>query len=109
MLHLIGMPDETTQRILDLQQLMTDRLSELGYADVHSATRIGRHLAEIAVYGERFARVTLPLLLSLQHENQAPIRELVLAMKCELDELRDSLIDVDHDMHDLTTFFDADL
>jgi hypothetical protein len=63
MLHLIGMPDETTQRILDLQQLVTDRLAEFGYADVHGATRIGRHLAEIAVYGERFARVTLPLLL----------------------------------------------
>jgi hypothetical protein len=99
------MDDAITQRILELQQQVTNRLAQFGYADADSTLRSGRHLAEISVYGERFANVTLPLFLTLHDENRTAVIELVLAMKTNLDELRDALLDVEADLQNVVDFF----
>jgi hypothetical protein len=97
--------DSITQRILQLQQRVTNRLSEFAYADLDSAIRIGRHTAEIAVLGERFANVTLPLFLTLNRENRDAVAEVILAIKSELDELRDALVDSEQNVAELVEFF----
>ena len=97
--------DSVTQRILQLQQRVSNRLSELAYADLDSAMRLGRHLAEIAILGERLANVTLPLFLTTNRENRRGIAQLVLAIKSDLDELRDALLDSDQEIQELAEFF----
>jgi hypothetical protein len=62
-------------------------------------------VAEISIYGERFANVTLPLFLTLHDENRTAGMELVLAIKTNLDELRDALLDVEADLQNVVNFF----
>ena len=99
------MDDALTRRILELQLRVTNCLAQFGYADQESALRCGRHLAEISIYGERFANVTLPLFLTLHDENRTAAMELVLAIKTNLDELRDALLDVEADLQNVVDFF----
>jgi hypothetical protein len=96
--------EQQTQQLVQLQQLISNRLSEFGFADPVTAARISRHLAEISVLGQAFADHTLPLFLSLNRDNLAALSTLVASLKCDLEELSDALIDVNEDLGSLSDF-----
>ena len=100
---------DETARIIDPQQRISKRLAELGYADTDSANRISRHLAEISILGQAFGQTTLPLFLTLNRDNSDALAQLAVSLKCDLEELRDALIDVDRDLHTLMEFLNRDL
>ena len=100
---------DETARILDLQNRISIRLAELGYADRDSANRISRHLAEIAILGQGFAQNTLPLFLTMNRDNSDALAQLAVSLKCDLEELRDALVDVDRDLHSLMEFLNRNL
>jgi hypothetical protein len=93
-----------TEAILLLQNQLRIRLAELGFQDSQAAGSLQRHLAEIAVLGNDFAQYTLPLFLSMSLENSESIAQLAATIKCDLDELRDALSDVQTDMIELMQF-----
>ncbi len=96
--------DKLVSEIITLQERISIRLAELGYADRQSASKISRHLAEIAVLGRAFADNTLPLFLTLGDSHEHALSQLSISMKCDLEELQDALTDVDRDMHELMHF-----
>ncbi len=98
------MSDSNTEAILALQNRLRIRLAELGLSDSPTTRNLQRHLAEIAVLGDQFAQHTLPLFLSMSPEHTESIARLAMAMKCDLDELRDALTDVEADLIELTQF-----
>lgn len=100
---------DETARIVELQRRISDRLAELGYADADSANRISRHLAEISVLGEAFGQTTLPLFLTMNRDNSDALAQLAVSLKCDLEELRDALVDVDRDLHALMEFLNRTL
>ena len=100
---------DETARIIDPQQRISKRLAELGYADAASANRISRHLAEISILEQAFGQTTLPLFLTLNRDNSDALAQLAVSFKCDLEELRDALIDVDRDLHTLMEFLNRDL
>ncbi len=93
-----------TEAILLLQNQLRIRLAELGFQDTQAAGSLQRHLAEIAVLSNDFAQHTLPLFLSMSLENSESIAQLATTIKCDLDELRDALSDVQTDMIELMQF-----
>ena len=93
-----------TAEIVQLQQQISSRLAELGYADSVSAENIARHLAEISVLGQAFASTTLPLFLALDREHLDPLAQLTVSIKCDLEELADSIHDCDPDIRALMQF-----
>jgi hypothetical protein len=95
----LNMSDESsTLAIVELHQQISSRLNHLGYENGHSGDRISRHLAEVAVLGRNFAEHTLPLFLSIDAEHTRTIGQLFGSLKCDLEELRDALTDVDEDL-----------
>jgi hypothetical protein len=90
--------------IVHLQQKITTRLAELGYADTISAENIARHLAEISVLGNAFAQTTLPLFLTLDREHTEPLSQLIISIKCDLEELGDAITDSGPDVRALMQF-----
>jgi hypothetical protein len=100
---------DETERIVDLQHRILIRLAELGYADADSANRISRHLAEISILGQAFGQTTLPLFLTLNRGNSDALAQLAASLKCDLDELRDALVDVDRDLQALMEFLNHNL
>jgi len=93
-----------TSEIIQLQEKISIRLAELGYADSTSAANIARHLAEIAVLGNSFAQTTLPLFLSVDRDHAEPLSQLIVSIKCDLEELGDSISDSDSDLRALMQF-----
>ncbi len=93
-----------TEAVLLLQNQLRIRLAELGFQDSQAAAALQRHLAEIAVLGNDFAQHTLPLFLSMSLENSDSIARLAATIKCDLDELRDALSDVETDLLELMEF-----
>lgn len=93
-----------TAEIIHLQQKVAIRLAELGYADSPSADKIARHLAEIAVLGRSFAQDTLPLFLSLDAKHTEPLAQLIVSIKCDLEELGDSIRDSDPEIRSLMQY-----
>lgn len=100
---------DETERIIELQHRILIRLAELGYADADSANRISRHLAEISIFGQAFGQTTLPLFLTLNPDNSDALARLAVSFKCDLEELRDALVDVDRDLQALMEFLNRDL
>jgi len=98
------MSDSNTETILAWQNRLRIRLAELGLSDSETTRHLQRHLAEIAVLGDQFAQHTLPLFLSMSPEHAESIARVATAMKCDLDELRDALVDVETDLIELTEF-----
>ena len=101
------MSDEEIQQSIRLQQAISERLAEFAYADSEGAARISRHIAEVAARGRSFAENTLPLFLQLPRDNPAALGQVALAMKMQLDELTDSLMDLRRELPDWTEFFSA--
>ena len=98
------MSDSQTEAILLLQNRLRIRLAELGLQEGTTTNNLQRHLAEIAVLGNEFAERTLPLFLSISPENPQSIAQLAATIKCDLDELRDALTDVQSDLIELMQF-----
>jgi hypothetical protein len=99
------MTEHLTSEIVELQGKIRMRLLEFGYADVFSAMRLSRHLAEIAVLGESFRKTTLPLFLTLCSDSVASLAQLTVSMKSDLEEVSDAINDVQEDLRDLMEFF----
>jgi hypothetical protein len=92
------MSDSETAAIVSLQSLLRQRLIDLGMPQGLSLENLSRHLAHISVLGRNFAEHTLPLFLSLAPEHNESLASLSVAIKQDLDEIRDSLTDVDPDL-----------
>jgi hypothetical protein len=101
------MSNRDIQESVRLQQAISERLAEFAYADSDGAGRISRHIAEIATRGRSFAENTLPLFLQLPRDNPATVGQVALALKMELDELADTLMDLRRDLPDWTEFFSS--
>lgn len=95
------MSSDLTAQIAELNERVLDRILQLGFADLHSAHRISRHLAEIAVLGRAFADVTLPLFLAVNPDHLDAVATLAMSIKCDLEEMSDSLVDVAPDLRAL--------
>ncbi len=93
-----------TAEIIHLQQKIAIRLAELGFTDAQAAANIAHNLAEIAVLGRSFAQDTLPLFLSLDAKHTEPLAQLIVSIKCDLEELGDSIRDSDTDVRTLMQF-----
>lgn len=95
------MSSDLTAEIADLNEQILDRILQLGFADLHGAQRLSRHLAEIAVLGRAFADMTIPLLLSVNPDHVEAVARLAISIKCDLEELSDSIVDVAPDLRAL--------
>lgn len=98
------MGDPETAAIVELQERVRTRLLELGFAADHSAANLAHHLAEISVLSRNFSEHTLPLFLSLSSEHRESLARLIISVKCDLDQLRDALTDVEPDLLELMSF-----
>jgi len=92
------MSDSETADIVSLQSRLRQRLLELGMADGTALENLSRHLAHVSVLGRNFAEQTLPLFLSISTEHHDLLASLSVSLKCDLDELRDTLTDVEPDL-----------
>ncbi len=92
------MSDSETVAIVSLQSKLRQRLLELGMPEGASLENLSRHLAHASVLGRNFAEHTLPLFLSISPEHHDSLASLSVSLKCDLDELRDTLTDVEPDL-----------
>ncbi len=92
------MSDSETSSIIDLQSRLRQRLLDLGMHEGLPLENLSRHLAHISVLGRNFAEHTLPLFLSLAPEHNESLASLSVSLKCDLDEIRDALTDVEPDL-----------
>ncbi|HEX9198339.1 MAG TPA: hypothetical protein VF865_02180 [Acidobacteriaceae bacterium] len=92
------MSDSETSSIIALQSRLRQRLIDLGMHEGSQLENLSRHLAHISVLGRNFAEHTLPLFLSLAPEHGESLASLSVSLKCDLDEIRDALTDVEPDL-----------
>ncbi|HWR34723.1 MAG TPA: hypothetical protein VN622_02495 [Clostridia bacterium] len=97
-----------TESIVELQHRVRIRLAELGFPPGRAASNIERHLAEIAVLARAFTEDTLPLFLSLSTDHDESLSRLAVSIKCDLEELRDALTDVEPDLIELMQFLNRE-
>ena len=102
------MSDSETASIVELQNRIRARLDELSFPNGHVAANLERHLAEISVLSRNFFDHTLPLFLTMSPEHRESLANLVAIMKSDLDELRDSLNDIEPDIRELTLFLNKE-
>ena len=100
------MSDSETGAIVELQQRLRDRLEQIGFPRGTTSSNVEHHLAEIAVLGRNFAEHTLPLFLSLSLEHRESLAQLIVSIKCDLEQLRDSLTDIEPDLMELMHYID---
>lgn len=98
------MSDSETAAIVSLQSRLRQQLSDLGMMPGLPLENLSRHLAHVSVLGRNFAEHTLPLFLSIAPEHHDSLTTLGAAMQCDLQELRDALIDVEPDLAALLQF-----
>ena len=92
------MSDSETTAIIELQTRLRQRLIDLGMAEGPPLDTLSHHLAHVSVLSRNFAEHTLPLFLSLSPEHHDSLASLSVSLKCDLDELRDLLTDVEPDL-----------
>lgn len=92
------MSDSETAAIISLQSRLRQRLTDLGMPQGLPLENLSRQLAHISVLGHSFAEHTLPLFLGIAPEHNASLASLGASLKSDLDELRDSLTDVEPDL-----------
>lgn len=88
------MSDQTTERIMHLQSRLRIRLAELGFAG-HPAVTVTHHLAEVAALSGDISERTVPLFLDLSPAHRQALLGVVTQLKCELDELKDAIQDLE--------------
>jgi hypothetical protein len=99
------MSDSETAAIVSLQSRLRQRLIDLGMSPGLALENLSRHLAHISVLGHTFSEHTLPLFLSLAPEHGDSLAALAMSLKCDLDEISDTLTDVAPDLAALVQFF----
>lgn len=92
------MSDPETAEIVSLQSRLRQRLIDLGMSEGLPLENLSRHLASISVLGRNFAEHTLPLFLGVSLDHSDSLASLSVSLKCDLDEIRDSLTDVEPDL-----------
>ena len=92
------MSDAETAAIVSLQSHLRQRLIDLGLPPGLPLESLSRQLAHISVLGRNFAEHTLPLFLTIAPEHDDSLARLSVSLKCDLDELRDALTDVEPDL-----------
>ena len=95
---LLCMSDSETAAIVSLQCRLRQRLIDLGMSEGLPLENLSRHLAHISVLGRNFAEHTLPLFLSIDPAHNDSLASLSVSLKCDLDEIRDALTDVEPDL-----------
>ena len=95
------MPDSETAEIVSLQTRLRLRLLDLGMPDGSPMENLSRQLAHISILGRNLAEHTLPLFLSIAPEHNDSLAQLGMSLKCDLDEIRDSLTDIEPDLIEL--------
>lgn len=98
------MSDPETQAIVELQRRIRARLEALAFPNTHVMGNLERHLAEIAVLSRSFFEHTLPLFLTVSLEHRQAIARVAASIRNDLDELRDSLVDIEPDIRQLESF-----
>lgn len=98
------MSDPETSEIIALQSNLIRRLGEVGLRET-TRGNLARQLAHVAVLGRSFAEHTLPLFLSMEAGHKGLLRKVVMAMKRDLDELRDATQDLEADFPALIEAF----
>jgi hypothetical protein len=102
------MSDSETASIVELQGRIRARLEALSFPNTHVTANLERHLAEISVLSRNFFDHTLPLFLTMSTEHRESLATLAVSMKSDLDELRDSLTDIEPDLRELTLFLNRE-
>jgi hypothetical protein len=92
------MSDAETAAIVSLQSQLRQRFIDLGMPPGLALENLSRHLAHVSVLGRNFAEYTLPLFLTIAPEHNDSLAALSVSLKCDLDELRDALTDVEPDL-----------
>lgn len=98
------MSESETASIIELQNRIRIRLAELGFANGTTTSNIERHLAHTGVISRNFAEHTLPLFLSVSPDHADSIAQLIMSIKCDLEELRDAITDLEPDLVSLVEF-----
>jgi len=101
------MSDRETQEIVEVQQRVSARLLELGFGNGERERSLVHHLAEISVLSRNFAEHTLPLFLTISPDHDDAIARLAVSIKCDLDEIRDAINDVQVDLIELMKFLNT--
>jgi hypothetical protein len=91
----VAMGDAETAQIAELQMQLREKFGQLGFPAGPEAERLVHHLAEVAVLGRNLAEHTVPLFLSLAPEHTDSLAHLVASIKWDLDEIRDSISDME--------------
>jgi hypothetical protein len=94
-----------TNESFELQRAISSRLAELAFADTTRAESISRHLAEIASTSKDFSENTLPLFLRINRDDPDLLMQVALAIKAQMEELTDALIDLRRELPEWTEFF----
>ncbi|HYE23770.1 MAG TPA: hypothetical protein VEG32_01095 [Clostridia bacterium] len=102
------MTTKHTAEIIQLQQAIEARLVELGFIERPAVANISRYLADFVVLSRAFAGDTLPLFLTIDASHRDALAQLVVSIKCDVEELRDSLTDVDADLHALMLYLNQE-
>jgi hypothetical protein len=92
------MSDSETAAIVALQTRLHQRLIDLGMSPGLPLENLSRNLAHVSVLGRNFAEHTLPLFLSVSPVHHESLANLSVSLKCDLDEIRDALTDLEPDL-----------
>jgi len=94
------------QLILDLQQRIARKLSDLNYVDGESKGEIIHHLAEVAVLGHKLFEISIPLLLS-PLENSLQLGEVAVDIQHDLWEMKEAIHDIEPHLVRLVNFLNT--
>jgi hypothetical protein len=92
------MHDRETEFFIELQQHIHERLMQIGFAPSTRAANLERNLAQFVALSRTFSESTLPLFLSIELDHRQTFVDLVGGMHATLEELRDTLTDIDPDL-----------
>lgn len=98
---------EEARLISDLQDRISSKLVDLGYADYESAGDIIHHLAEVAVLGDKLFRVTVPRFLALSKERTAELADISVDLQHNLWEMKEAIADMEPHLLKLVNFLNA--
>ena len=93
----IRMHDRETEFFIELQQHIHERLMQIGLMP-STAANLERNLAQFVALSRTFSESTLPLFLSMELDHRQTFVDLVGGMYATLEELRDTLTDIDPDL-----------
>jgi hypothetical protein len=93
------------EAMADLSSRLRGGLPNSRTPTTHLAERISRDMAEVAAKGRRFAEDFVPLFLQVPRDNPAAVAQVALAMKVQLEELTDALLELRQELPEWAEFF----